>query len=295
MSYFSLGTFEFLVNPTTGEHYFLEVNPRLQVEHTITEQVTLTDVVRCQLLLSQGASLAEIGLVDTNLPAPPYGLHSIQLRVTAEDAIRNWVLSTGKVTSFRLPSGHGVRVDTCLGNQESLTVTADFDSLLAKVIVTSNSWAGAVEKAKRALDDMHISGVATNLDMLRAIVADADFISGACDIQWLDKNYRKLVDGINPPANAETEAANSKPGAGTDTATQIIIPFSGKLVEVAVDVGDVVSEDDVICVVQQMKMELEVRSHRAGRISWVMDDEDGALVSQGAIAAVIEPVDRPKL
>lgn len=276
------------------------MNPRLQVEHTITEQVTLTDVVQCQLLLSQGASFDEIGLLDKGLPAPPYGLHSIQLRVTAEDVLRNWTLSTGEITSFRLPSGNGVRVDTCLGHQDSLAVPADFDSLLAKVIVTSTSWAGVVEKAKRALDDMYISGVATNLDMLRVIVADSDFISGACDIQWLDKHYRKLVDSISPSqqqsVDAETEGTNSHPGAGTDKSdTHIIIPFSGKLVEVAVDVGDVVGEDDVICVVQQMKMELEVRSHRAGRISWVMEDEDGSMVSEGAVAAVIEPVDRPKL
>lgn len=276
------------------------MNPRLQVEHTITEQVTLTDVVQCQLLLSQGASFEEIGLVDRGSPTPPYGLHSIQLRVTAENALRNWTLSTGEITSFRLPSGNGVRVDTCLGHQDSLAVSADFDSLLAKVIVTSTSWAGVVEKAKRALDDMYISDVATNLDMLRAIVADPDFISGACDIQWLDKHYRKLVDSISPPqqqsADTETEGTNSQPNTGADKSdTQIIIPFSGKLVEVAVDIGDVVGEDDVICVVQQMKMELEVRSHRAGRISWVMEDEDGALVSQGAVAAIIEPVDRPKL
>lgn len=274
------------------------MNPRLQVEHTITEQVTLTDVVQCQLLLSQGASLDEIGLLDKGLPTPPYGLHSIQLRVTAEDALRNWVLSTGEITSFRLPSGNGVRVDTCLGHQESLAVSADFDSLLAKVIVTSTSWAGVVEKAKRALGDMSISGVTTNLDMLRAIVADLDFISGACDIQWLDSNYRELlVDNTDPSqqqsADAATERTTSHPNNGADM--QIIIPFSGKLVEVAVDVGDVVGEDDVICVVQQMKMELEVRSHRAGRISWVMEDEDGSLVSEGAVAAVIEPVDRPKL
>ena len=308
VSYFSLGTFEFLLNPSTAEHYFLEVNPRLQVEHTITEQITLTDLVRCQLLLSQGASLEAAGLPDNNVfSAPPHGLHSIQLRVTAENAAKNWTLSTGQITSFRLPTGHGIRVDTCLGNRESAKITADFDSLLAKVIVTAVSWPVAVAKAKRALNDMYISGITTNLDILRAIIADRDFTSGTCDIQWLDTHHRRLVaeTGQQESANADAESEvadlagdlrKERGGSGPAVdVTKIAVPFSGKLVEVVVDVGDLIGEDDVVCVVQQMKMELEVRSPRSGRITWITPEEDGALLEEGTVVAFIEPAVRPKL
>jgi pyruvate carboxylase len=158
VQYFSLGTFEFLINPTTEEYYFLEVNPRLQVEHTITESISMTDIVKAQLLLAQGSSLADCGLLDTQRdPRIPPQAHSIQLRITAENVQSDWSLSIGKITSFQFPAGNGIRVDTNLNSGHLSAVSADFDSLMAKLIVTASTWKDAVKKAQRAL----VSGFCT--------------------------------------------------------------------------------------------------------------------------------------
>lgn len=388
VKYFSLGTFEFLVNPTTHEYFFLEVNPRLQVEHTITESISMTDIVKIQLLLAQGASLEDCDLsASKRNPQIPPQAHSIQLRITAENVQSDWSLSIGKITSFQFPSGNGIRVDTHLTNGQSAIVSADFDSLIAKVIVTASTWKDAVRKAQRALNDTQISGVKTNLDILRAIVAHQDFLHGNCDTQWLESKQRDLLQSgqqisaarqsqisldATTASSASISSANtmfrkgdawsiaisspqdSKPAAGetppphhleltrvlrnefptslsaellfttpsngasgtpqstpytiTLTSTSasasaatshhrrgnpsdpshISLPFPGKLVEVSVDEGDLVKEGDVICVVQQMKMELEVRSPRSGRVTWITEAEDGEDVAEGTLAAIVE-------
>jgi len=385
VNYFSLGTFEFLVNPTTSAYYFLEVNPRLQVEHTITESISLTDIVSAQLLLAQGASLNDCGLPSTPRDAKvPPPAHSIQLRITAENVQSDWSLSIGKITSFQFPAGNGVRVDTHLVHGHSTVVSADFDSLIAKLIITASSWPAAVRKARRALSDTHVAGVKTNIDVLRGIVAHTDFLDGRCDTQWLEKKQGELLqsglkisEGIKhilayDPTSPSTSAVPSNsptlfrkndawsltltPLSPSSTTTQqptphhltltrllrsdfptslaaeilftspnsippssipytlnlestsasaaaassqharadprdvrhVGIPFPGKLVEVCVEEGEVVKEGDVVCVVQQMKMELEVRSHRSGRVSWITDAEDGEDVAEGMLVAVVE-------
>ncbi|KAJ4333244.1 hypothetical protein N0V95_009478, partial [Ascochyta clinopodiicola] len=192
--YFSLGTFEFLVNPDTKKYYFLEVNPRLQVEHTITESISMTDIVKAQLLLAQGVSLESCGLpTTTHNPEDPPPSHSIQLRITAENVESDWSLSIGKITGFQFPAGNGIRVDTHLISGRPAIVSADFDSLIAKLIITASSWEGAVRKAQRALEDTQISGVKTNIDILRAIVLHPDFMHGECDTQWLERTQTSLI------------------------------------------------------------------------------------------------------
>ncbi|KAF2027146.1 hypothetical protein EK21DRAFT_72716 [Setomelanomma holmii] len=380
--YFSLGTFEFLVNPTTEEYYFLEVNPRLQVEHTITESISMTDIVKAQLLLAQGASLNDCGLPRTKRdPEVPPPAHSIQLRITAESVQIDWSLSIGRITSFQFPTGNGIRIDTHLISGHPAIVSADFDSLIAKLIITASSWSDCVRKAQRALADTSISGVKTNIDILRGIVAHPDFLAGQCDTQWLERNQTELLQaglkistsvkntlGIetggsssipslsaantlfrkgdawsvslssptsqalaphhleltrilrnNFPSSLSAELVFTQPpssASGKPTTTpytltltstsasaaastshhrranpsdtgHVAIPFPGKLVEVLVDEGDVVKEGDVVCVVQQMKMELEVRTPRSGRVSWVMEVEDGEDVGEGILAAIV--------
>ena len=196
ISYFSLGTFEFLVHQSSGEYCFLEINPRLQVEHTITEAISFTDIVRIQLLCAQGAAAAETGvpLANVHNVSPPLNGHSIQLRVTAEDPSNQLSLSIGRITSFRLPFGNGVRVDTALVNDQDNIVGSAFDSLLAKVIVTASSWEATVQKALRALRDTRISGVKTNIEVLHAIVSHPDFLSGQCDTRWLESKQKELLE-----------------------------------------------------------------------------------------------------
>ncbi|EKG12897.1 Carbamoyl-phosphate synthetase large subunit ATP-binding protein [Macrophomina phaseolina MS6] len=146
--YFSLGTFEFLLNPDTRTYYFLETNPRLQVEHTITEALLPgLDLVQAQLLLSQGVPLASIPRLPPQsalpTPPPPPAVNTIQLRLTAETPSQSFTLSPGPVTLLRLPSsnGPGVRVDT----HAPTRVSTEFDSLIAKIVVCAPTWNARVE------------------------------------------------------------------------------------------------------------------------------------------------------
>ncbi|EAT80154.2 hypothetical protein SNOG_12341 [Parastagonospora nodorum SN15] len=165
-----------------------------EVEHTITESISMTDIVQAQLFLAQGAKLDQCSLPNAERdPRTPPVAHSIQLRVTAENVQSDWSLSIGKITSFQFPTGNGVRIDTHLIPSQPSIVSADFDSLLAKIIITASSWSSAVKKAQRALSDTQISGVKTNISILRAILAHPDFSAGACDTQWLERNHSSLL------------------------------------------------------------------------------------------------------
>lgn len=388
--YRSLGTFEFLVSEKQSEFYFLEVNPRLQVEHTITESISGIDLVQTQLLLASGRTFNDLGLgSDVNARAPPpQNSFSIQLRLCAEDPNNSFSLSIGKVTEFTVPSGHGIRVDTNVSTSgtSGLVVGSNFDNLLAKIIVTASSWEATVRKAQRALADSKIAGVTTNISLLRGIVAHPDFTAGNIDTQWLGSKleeayqlgesvsktlqssgvssgavqqsmaqgslpasnllFRKgdawsitlepLVNG-NPqapgkaahhlkllrvlrnefPASLAAEIEYTTPSsqtampyrmqlATTNTAASalvssshrrgdpnnprhIILPLSGKLIEILVAEGDTVDENQVVAFVKQMKMELEVRSPRAGRVQWVHEMEDEEVdVAEGMLLVELE-------
>lgn len=195
IKYQSLGTWEFLVSPKDSQFYFMEINPRLQVEHTVTEAICGVDLVQWQLLIALGKSLPDIG-PDTSLQhaaaRPPPSSTSIQLRVTAEDVERDFSISIGRVRGVLLPGGNGIRTDTHL--RPGVIVSADFDFLLAKLIITSADWDTAVAKAERALQDVLIDGVTTNLGLLLGIVQSAGFRSGHFDTQWLERHLKILVD-----------------------------------------------------------------------------------------------------
>src|SRR5262245_12065623 len=161
-AYENAGTVEFLVNPETGEHFFIECNPRIQVEHTITEQVMGTDLVEAQFRIAAGGSLPTIGM--------PKGF-AIQARVVPQ--------GTGTLSAYREPSGPGVRVDAC--GYVGLAPPPQFDPLLAKLIcqsASSGTFESAVDRTQRALDEFQIVGVPTNCDQLRAILAHPDFRAG---------------------------------------------------------------------------------------------------------------------
>lgn len=382
-----MGTFEFLVNPQSGDYYFLEINPRLQVEHTITESICGIDIVKAQLRLAQGASFEQAGLTGLAQGSlTPPKAHSIQLRITAEDPEKNYSLSIGKIQSFRFPAGNGIRVDTALVNDAPAVVSSDFDSVIAKLILTARTWEDVVAKAKRALEDTSIKGITTNLALLRAIVGHPDFAAGGCDTQWLESKHEELLAlsrqtssrSRDPLHGLEESESVSKTGVGlagsatmfrkddawsislkpsqsseaqkhhlqitkvlkndfpssfaadvqytiagsqpqqytldmastsasgstlnsqhrqgnSSDRSHVILPISGKLVEVLVDVGDVVKKDEAVCVVKQMKMEIEIRSHKAGVVSWVTEAEDDEDVAEGMLAAVVDDEQRAKL
>jgi pyruvate carboxylase len=386
--YRSLGTFEFLVSEQRGEFYFLEVNPRLQVEHTITEAISGIDLVQTQLLLAQGYTLHQLGLgAEVNASHPPPNAFSIQLRLCAEDPSNGFALSIGKVTGFIVPSGHGIRVDTHVNvSGPALVVGSNFDNLLAKIIVTAPTWEASVRKAQRVLADSRIDGVKTNINLLRGIVGHPDFMAGRVDTQWLGlnldavlqqgENISETLRELGGPAGPSQQAVsqtglpasnllfrkgdawsitleplskdsqqsdkvahhlrlsrvlrNEFPSSLTaeieyttptsqgaipyrmqlETTTtaasalvssshrrgnpknphHIILPLSGKLIEILVADGEDVAENQVLAFIKQMKMELEVRSPRSGRVKWVyeMEDEEED-VAEGMLLVELEP------
>ncbi|KAG0183754.1 hypothetical protein DFQ28_001056 [Apophysomyces sp. BC1034] len=191
--YDSVGTVEFLVTDNSN-FYFLEVNPRIQVEHTITEQITNVDLVQSQIRIALGESLSELGLENMQ----PTRLIAIQARVVAENPRNNHMLSVGKIAIADFPCGHGIRVDTWI-RQGSL-IQPSFDSLLAKIIVTANSFDTALAKLKLALQRTVIIGVHTNLDFLVALLSDKQFIGNHMQqihIRWLEDNMKKLLQSTS--------------------------------------------------------------------------------------------------
>ena len=191
-----MGTFEFLVRASPPEFYFLEVNPRLQVEHTITESIAMgIDLVQMQLLIAQGKCLSELGTSHlSENPEKPPPICSLQLRVTTEDVSNDWALSVGKINSFRFPAGNGIRVDSHLLPSQPTVIGTDFDSLIAKIIITAPTWDDVIRKAKRALADTYIEGVKTSLDVLRGIVASEELATQSCDTQWLEANLPSILE-----------------------------------------------------------------------------------------------------
>lgn len=203
INYSSLGTWEFLVSPKTSEFYFMEVNPRLQVEHTITEAICGHDLVRFQLLLAlstRNPASAQIspwpvlpGAHSAADPPPP--CYAVQLRITAEDPQQSFAASIGRIRQVVWPGGNGLRVDTHL--RAGSVVTSDFDSLLAKVIVTGADWDAVAEKAGRALQDTVVDGVTTNLGLLQNIVRATDFRRREFDAQWLESNLLRIINNTD--------------------------------------------------------------------------------------------------
>src|SRR3954452_13950735 len=200
-NYDNLGTFEFLVDgDAKGDAQafaFIEANPRLQVEHTVTEQVLGVDLVQAQLAVADGATLGSLGLAQAYIPKPRG--YAMQLRVNMEVMDENGVTKPtgGTLALFDLPAGAGVRVDTfgCSGYKTS----AAFDSLLAKVIVhaTGPNWTDVVQKATRTLREFRIGGVATNIPFLGAILAHPDFIANRINTGFIDTHVAELVHVAN--------------------------------------------------------------------------------------------------
>ena len=185
VGYVNAGTVEFLVDKSSGQHYFIEMNPRIQVEHTVTEMVTGIDLVRAQILIAEGYPLStpEIGLASQDdLRINGY---AIQCRVTTEDPSNNFAPDTGKITAYRSGGGFGVRLDG--GNAAAGSVISPYyDSLLVKVTTWDNTFEGACRRAARALSEEHVRGVKTNIPFVTNILAHPAFHAGACHTKFID-------------------------------------------------------------------------------------------------------------
>jgi pyruvate carboxylase len=184
--YYNAGTVEFLVDAESGEFYFIEVNPRIQVEHTVTELVTGIDLVRTQILVAQGHKLHEkpIGM-PAQKDMPLYG-YALQCRVTTEDPTNNFTPDYGRLQTYRSPAGFGVRLDG--GSAYSgATITPYYDSLLVKISAWASEFEQTCNRADRALREFRVRGVKTNIPFLENVVNNADFRAGNVTTSFLDQ------------------------------------------------------------------------------------------------------------
>lgn len=192
VNYRSAGTVEFLLDHTTGKHYFIEMNPRIQVEHTVTEMVTGIDIVQAQILVAEGHRLdsEEIGIKSQD-DIKVTG-HAIQCRITTEDPTNEFMPDTGTIESYRSPGGFGIRLDGGNGFQGS-TITPFYDSLLLKVTAFGRSFDDTRRKAIRALGETLIKGVKTNIPFMLNVLNHPTFAAGECDTGFI-ANTPDLLD-----------------------------------------------------------------------------------------------------
>src|SRR5580658_9144299 len=184
--YYSAATVEFLVDADSGEWFFIEVNPRVQVEHTVTEMVTGIDLVRCQIQVAQGLSLHG---PEINLPPqdsiPLYG-YALQCRITTEDPANNFVPDYGKLSTYRSPAGFGIRLDG--GSAYSgAVITPYYDSLLVKTTAWGREFPHACQRMDRSLREFRVRGVKTNIPFLENVVNHPDFQAGRVTTRWLEE------------------------------------------------------------------------------------------------------------
>ena len=292
VGYASAGTVEFLLSGS-GAISFLEVNTRLQVEHPVTEQTTGLDLVVEQLRVADGLPLS------INATPAPLG-HAIEFRINAEDVGRGFLPTPGPVQRFEVPGGPGVRVDT--GVLAGSTVPGSFDSLMAKLIVTGSTREQALARARRALAEFQIEGVASVLPFHRAVMEHADFIGAdgfKVHTRWIETAFANdlaaavraapqpdasllrcaiEIDGrlmqlglpaalLQGLAGASGAASAATPAEAEADAASVAAPIAGNLHAWKVQDGAAVQAGDVIAIMEAMKMEMQVTAHRAGRIA----------------------------
>jgi len=191
IGYVNAGTVEFLLDTEgdrAGQHVFIEMNPRIQVEHTVTEEVTDVDLVQSQMLIASGETLASLGLSQDTLTIRGVAL---QCRITTEDPNAGFRPDTGRITTYRSPGGAGVRLD---GGSiaQGARVSPHFDSMLAKMTTRGRDFAAAVARARRGLAEFRIRGVTTNIAFLQALLEDPDFVAGNLSTSFIDERPHLL-------------------------------------------------------------------------------------------------------
>jgi len=284
--YIGAGTCEFLVGQD-GTISFLEVNTRLQVEHPVSEEVTGLDLVREQFRIAMGESL---GFDD-----PVVRGHSIEFRINGEDPGRSFLPAPGRITAWNIPTGPGVRVDAGFRNGD--VIGGNFDSLLAKLIVTGATRKEAIERARRALAEFEVAGLATALPFHRAIVQDPAFTetfkvytsyieneftneipafeSVVAEIQTKvaaeklvaevnGKRFEILVHTPEPVVKRHRAKQSSVTGS---TGSGLASPMQGTVVKIAVEEGQSVEAGDLVFVLEAMKMEQPLIAHKSGVIT----------------------------
>jgi acetyl-CoA/propionyl-CoA carboxylase, biotin carboxylase, biotin carboxyl carrier protein len=307
--YTNAGTVEFL-GDEDGPFYFLEVNARLQVEHTITEEVTGLDLVACQLRIASGEplGLTQVDLLDGGRFAPRG--HSIECRINAENPAKRFLPSPGRIATYVEPAGPGVRVDGGFGEGDS--ISAAYDSLIAKLVVRGADREQARRRMLRALDEFVIEGVRTTLPAHRMLLQHDDFIDGSYSTRTVEgdgaldglvEEARPLPDADALPAPetviggtpvrlwhpaivASISAARPPSMDGAPAGGAVVSPMHGTILTVAVAAGDQVAAGETVAVLEAMKMETSIPAHSAGAVEEVRVTP-GDVVEAGQVVALI--------
>ncbi len=200
INYSYAGTVEFLLDER-GHHVFIEMNPRIQVEHTVTEEITDVDLVASQMRIADGETLEELGLSQETLTV--HGA-AMQCRITTEDPANGFRPDTGRITGYRSPGGAGIRLDG--GTNLGAEISAHFDSMLVKLTCRGRDFSAAIARARRALAEFRIRGVSTNIPFLMAVVNDPDFRAGRVTTSFIDQRPYLLT--ARTPADRGTKILN---------------------------------------------------------------------------------------
>lgn len=311
--YVSAGTVEFLLS-RTGQISFLEVNTRLQVEHPVTEETTGVDLVVEQLRIADGLPLS---LTETPVPRG----HSIEFRINAEDPGRGYLPTPGRIEHFAAPSGPGVRLDS--GVAAGCVIPGSFDSLMAKLIVTGATREQALQRARRALAEFQIEGVASVLPFHRAVVQDPAFTAEqgfGVHTRWIETEMQQhwlpaprpdavaetplqrcymeidgkrvrlglpalLLPGLSAAGGVAAPVAGQLASAGALQPGEVAAPMAGSLVAWKVDDGAQVAEGAVLALMEAMKMETAITATASGTLQQVATA--GALLQAGQVVARI--------
>ncbi|MEN9735596.1 MAG: hypothetical protein RL129_306 [Actinomycetota bacterium] len=304
--YIGAGTCEFLIG-NDGTISFLEVNTRLQVEHPVSEEVTGIDLVRSQFRIADGEKIDPVDPVIRG--------HSIEFRINGEDPGKGFLPSLGTITKWEVPDGPGVRIDA--GFDHGHTIGSHFDSLLAKLIVTAATREEAIARARRALKEFEIGGLATALPFHRAILEDDNFVKDfKVYTSYIENEFKNEISPFNwKQGEADTRAASQKlitevnghrfeillhtpepihkrhrvkqNTLGGASGDGLVSPMQGTVVKIHKSNGDRVAAGDLIVVLEAMKMEQPLVAHKDGTIT-NMHLNVGQTVASGVQLCVIE-------
>ncbi len=311
--YVNAGTVEFLFD-RDDNFYFLEMNTRLQVEHTVTELVTGIDMVEWQLRIANGEEI--------NFETPEPRGHAIEFRINAEDPSRGFMPTPGQVVEWQEPAGPGVRVDSWV--RPGTTVTQYYDNLMAKLVVWGHDRPSAINRGRRALEEFRIRGVASTIPAHLAVLSHKDFIESKHHTKWMEESVdlseaspdstptlpeeesmsrRDITVEVGgrrfsvaywapepmtaggPISRRPPKLSASGPGPASDGV--IAAPMQGTIVKVSVAAGQAVKEGDSICVLEAMKMENEVKSPTSGDIV-DLRVQPGDTVASGQVIAIVK-------
>ena len=302
--YVGAGTCEFLVG-LDGTISFLEVNTRLQVEHPVSEEVSGLDLVREQFRIADGEKISSTD--------PALRGHSIEFRINGEDPGRNFLPTPGVITKWIEPSGPGIRVDA--GFTKGDVIGGNFDSLLAKLVVTGSTRKQALERARRALAEFQIEGIATALPFHRAVINDEAFINEPFVVYtgWIESEFNNQIPpygstseesttpvieevvvevnghrfevGILSPIRKRKRALSAR--TALQTGDSLTTPMQGTVVKIEVTEGQVVEEGELIVVLEAMKMEQPLKAHKGGKISELTVSVGDTLASGTLLCKII--------